>query len=234
MKKSERVIKKLTDREHILLRPNMYIGSIRPITEKRYIIEENKFIETDITYIPGLIKIFEEILDNSVDAFVDHNFEGNPKIKITIEKDFFIIEDNGPGIPNKKIENDYMAKIAWGEAKAGSNFEGERKAAGMNGVGSYLTNVFSKSFIGENHNNGIKLICKWQNNASEYFEKEGKSSKTGVKVTVYPDFEKFNRKGFSNNDLKIIETRIKMLALSYPEIKFYLNGNLIKIKEIEF
>jgi len=228
-----REIKKLSDQAHILKRSNMYVGSIKPITEKRYIIKD-KFIEEEIEFIPGLIKIFEEIIDNSVDAFVDHNFEGSPKIKVIIDEEHFEVEDNGPGIPNKKIGNDYMCKVAWGSARAGSNFEGKRISAGANGVGSFLTNVFSKSFIGENCNNGIKVICKWQNNALDYFEKESKISKTGVKVISYPDFERFGVKGFSENDLMIIESRIKMLALSYPEIKFYLNGNLIKIKEIDF
>ena len=229
-----RDIKKLTDREHILLRIGMYAGSPKPIKEKRYLVEDNKFVEKEITYIPALVKIVEEIIDNSVDAFVDTGFQNNPKLKITLEKDYFIVEDNGPGIPNKKIHNEWMCEVAWGEAKAGSNFEGERKSAGQNGVGSYLTNVLSKKFIGENHNNEIKVICKWNDNARNKLIKEGKTSKTGVKVEVWPDFERFNRKQFSPSELKVLEARIKMLALTYPEIKFYLNGKLSKVKEIQF
>jgi len=229
-----REIKKLTDREHILLRPGMYVGSTQPITEKRYIIENDKFIEKEITYVPALIKIIEEIIDNSIDAFVDTHFKNNPKIKIQIEEDHFIVEDNGPGIPNKKIDNEWMCKIAWGTAKAGSNFDGDRISVGMNGVGSYLTNVFSKTFIGENKNNGIKVICKWTNNADKYFQKESKTNLSGVKVESWPDFNRFNKNGFTENDIKIIESRVKMLALTYPEIKFYFNRELIKIKKIEF
>jgi len=238
---NERKIKVLTDSEHVLLRPNVYIGSVKPIKEERYILDDNKFVKKSITYVPGLVKIFEEILDNSVDAFVDNNFNGRPKIEITLEDKYFEVIDNGVGIPNEKHynkitdEEEYMCKTAWGSLRAGSNFnDSNRKSIGTNGVGSFLSNIFSLKFIGENKNNGIKVICQWGNNAHNYEEKIGKSKTTGVKVYCEPDFERFSIDKFTDNEKLIIKSRIKMLAYSYPEIKFILNKEQINNKEIDF
>jgi len=232
--KPNRDIKVLSDMEHILLRPNMYIGSVKPILSQRYVIDGDTIKQTELRFIPGLVKIFEEILDNSVDAFVDHDFNGRPKIDIEIDETGFCVTDNGVGIPNKLVEDKYMCEIAWGTAKAGSNFDGERKSAGANGIGSYLTTVFSNEFIGININDGKKVTCTWNNNTVDYKRNVGKSTKSGVQVTVKPDFKRFNVSKFSKNDLLAIESRIKMLALSYPEIKFILNGTTVTINELNF
>jgi len=240
---SERNIQLLSDREHALKRANVYIGSIKPIKEERYILENDKFVLKEIEYIPGLVKIFEEILDNPVDYFVDNDMKapkGKPTIKIELNDENFLIEDNGGGIPNKKVKDlqgkeRWMCEVAWSELKAGSNFDDKnRKSAGTNGMGAALTNFFSKKFYAINCNGGLKIDCKWEDNATKYKEKESKISKTGVSVYVEPDFEKFKRDKFTKNEKIIIETRIKMLAYTYPEIKFILNSEQIDNKEIDF
>jgi len=237
----QRKIEILSDKEHALKRPNVYIGSVNKIKEKRYIVKNSKFVEAELEYVPGLVKIFEEILDNSVDAFVDTDFPNSPKIKIKLNDDSFTIEDNGPGIPNIKHYNklngkeEWMCESAWGTLKAGSNFDdSKRKSAGANGMGAALTNFFSKKFIGYNKNHGIEIIYKSINNASEITIKERTTKSTGVKVQVYPDFSKFEVDKFTENEKLAIQTRIYMLAITYPEIKFYYNKTLIKPKEIEF
>jgi len=237
----KRKIEILSDKEHALKRPNVYIGSVNKIKEKRYIVKDNKFLETELEYVPGLVKIFEEILDNSVDAFVDTGFSNNPKIKITLNDNSFSIEDNGPGIPNIKHYNklngkeEWMCESAWGTLKAGSNFDDtKRKSAGANGMGAALTNYFSKKFVGYNKNNEVEVIYKSINNANDILVKEKKTKSTGVKVEVEPDFSRFEVDRFTDNEKVAIETRIYMLVLTYPEIRFYYNGDLIKPKEIEF
>jgi len=238
---AKRKIEVLSDKEHALKRPNVYIGSVNKITEKRYIIKDGEFIETELSYVPGLVKIFEEILDNSVDAFVDTGLKGRPKIKIDLNEKSFKIEDNGVGIPNEKHFNkisgkeEWMCESAWGTLKAGSNFDdGKRKSAGANGMGAALTNYFSKVFIGYNRNSGKEIIYISSNNADKIEVKEKKTTKTGVEVYCEPDFSRFEVDKFTENEKLAIETRIYMLALSYPEIKFYYNDKLISPKEIEF
>jgi len=238
----KRNIKLMSEVQHCLTRPNMYIGAVKSMSDERYIFDTslNKFVLKKINYVPGLVKIFEEILDNSVDAFVDNNFQGRPKIVIDIGEKYFQVEDNGVGIPNEKIEDHngilkYSCEVAWGSMRAGSNFDDSKRiSAGANGVGSFLTNVFAKVFVGENKNSGKKVICTWKNNTEEFTLKESSSKSSGVKVYVEPDFSRFSVNGFRDGEIIAILTRVNMLALTYPEIKFIFNGEQIKPQEIGF
>ena len=53
----EEKYQKLTDIEHILKRPGMYIGGIEEITNKEWVLEDDKIITKTITYSPGLYKL---------------------------------------------------------------------------------------------------------------------------------------------------------------------------------
>jgi DNA topoisomerase-2 len=66
-KKIEDKYRKLTETEHVLQRPPMYIGSTSLNTSNKYIIENSECILKEIKQIPGFIKLFDEIIMNSVD-----------------------------------------------------------------------------------------------------------------------------------------------------------------------
>jgi DNA topoisomerase 2-beta len=64
----ERIYQKKTQLEHILLRPDTYIGSVESITQSMWVYDEGVGMNCrDITYVPGLYKIFDEILVNAAD-----------------------------------------------------------------------------------------------------------------------------------------------------------------------
>ena len=64
----ERIYQKKSQLEHILLRPDTYIGSCEPLTETMFVYdEENGMHQRSITYVPGLFKIFDEVLVNAAD-----------------------------------------------------------------------------------------------------------------------------------------------------------------------
>ena len=76
---------KLTDTEHVLLRPSMYIGSVAIHSGDQYLYDGEKVTIEEVNYNPGFIKLFDEIVSNSVD---EHR--RNPKlneIKVTINLD---------------------------------------------------------------------------------------------------------------------------------------------------
>ena len=88
-KKKEKTIEgtyqKKTQLEHILLRPDTYIGSVEPVSEPMWVYDKEKdsMVHRDIKYVPGLYKIFDEILVNAAD-----NKQRDPKmdcIKIDID-----------------------------------------------------------------------------------------------------------------------------------------------------
>ena len=63
--------KKFTHLEHILARPDTYIGSLVPDVSKQWIVENELMVEKSIQHVPGLFKIFDEILVNAVDHSSD-------------------------------------------------------------------------------------------------------------------------------------------------------------------
>src|ERR1700757_2617291 len=140
----------LNDIEHIRLRPNMYIGSTS-IEQKTILIDYNY---KEVSYVPGLFKILNELIDNSVDEFVRTEGKFANKIEVTMTDDTFTVRDNGRGIPVELVADTdgkklYKPVAAWTRPRAGSNFgdDAQRVTMGMNGVGSALSNIFSKSFI---------------------------------------------------------------------------------------
>ena len=59
-KKIEDRFVKLTDIEHVLLRPGMYIGSVKPNTSMKHIINDEQMSKEEVTFNPGLLKLFDD------------------------------------------------------------------------------------------------------------------------------------------------------------------------------
>ena len=139
--------KVLNDREHLLLRPQMYIGSVTSEEQSRFIGGKLK----QVTIVPSLIVISREIIDNAVDEYLRANEPKGYKISIQMNSISLSVEDNGRGIPVKIYEQEqkYQPELCWTRLKAGTSFSEERIGAGTNGLGSSATNCFSSLFIGE-------------------------------------------------------------------------------------
>ena len=161
-------IKVLSDREHILLRPAMYIGSVNESEYNEFILEDNKIEYKPVKYVSGLCKIINEVIDNSIDVAIKNDFNCANKISIKITSDSVEVSDNGTGIPVEKQGDNYLPAICWGSAKSGSNFDDDqhRTQIGMNGIGSYATNCFSKEFIGISDDGKNRYIVNFKDNAN--------------------------------------------------------------------
>ena len=109
----EEQYQKKSQKEHILLRPDTYIGSVEGNLEKLWIYDKdnNKFEFKEINNISGLYKLVDEILVNAADASNEDNTV--TQIKVEISKDEISIENNGKGIPVvlHKEEKLYVPKI---------------------------------------------------------------------------------------------------------------------------
>ena len=238
--KKQRVFKSLSDRDHILLRPNMTIGATDETSVFDYILKDEKFSYEEIKYVPGLVKIINEIIDNSVDEAIRTNFEFGNLIKVNFNSDtnFIEVEDNGRGIPVELNDDGiYMPILCWGQARAGENFESDdsgRDTIGMNGIGSYATNVFSLQFIGETSDGHNKLNVKFVDNAESYEISTRKSTTKYTKVQFQPDLKRFGlteQDVFSDDSIykKIIYQRLLNLSICYPKIIFHFNKKAIKV-----
>ena len=142
----------LDEIEHVRLRTGMYAGSTELQTSSEWIYDPNikKMIKKQVSYIPALVKIFSEILDNAID---EHRRAPNilDVIRVDFSADGIIsIGDNGRGIPVQlhPQTGKYVAETVFTSLRAGSNFDDskDQQLVGTNGVGSTLTSILSSIF----------------------------------------------------------------------------------------
>ena len=234
---NKREFKVLTDIEHVLLRPNMYIGGINLAEKEQWIYDRpsGRFRFGTVKYVPALVKCASELIDNSIDVAIDTNFEKATKIQVNVDDKSIEVIDNGIGIPceppkNSPGEKRTCAEIAWTTLKSGTSFGENRNKIGTNGVGSSCVNVFSKLFIGESDDGRRSQTITCRNNLSEI--KAGRicksSGKSGVRVYCEPDLERFGLEKIDDVHRDLIYQRLVNLAISYPKIKFIFNKEKIE------
>lgn len=214
----------------------MYIGSIKPHTADKWIIEEGRMIQKQITYNPGFLKIFDEIITNSVDESKRIGTKLNI-IKVSIENNIISIWDNG-GIPvvKHKEHGEWIPEMIFSNLKAGSNFDDseERSWAGTNGVGSTLTNIFSKKFVISTCDGKNQFDQTFTNNMRERTKvKVKKATRNHTEISYLPDFERFGIDSIDESHFKMLEKRVYDIAASNPTLKVYFNGHLINFKSFE-
>lgn len=236
MKKIEDKYKVLSHIDHILLRPQTYLGSNKPHTENKYSFEDDTMILGEITYVPSLIKIFDEIITNSVDEHKRVDSRVNI-IKVKIDNNKISVWDNG-GIPVviHKEHNKYVPEVIFGNLMSGSNYDDSenRIGAGTNGLGGKLTNVFSINFSISTCDGKNLFTQTFKNNMRERSEpKISKSSKNFTEISYLPDYEKFGLEGLDESHFKLIKKRVVDIAGCNPDIKVYFNDVEIKIKSFE-
>lgn len=228
--------KKLSDIDHVLKRPGMYLGSLKPHTSLKWVYSEGKMVQKEITYNPGFLKIFDEIITNSVDESKRKGSKLNT-IKITVDKGSITIWDNG-GIPVLKDEehNEWIPEMIFSNMKAGSNFDDseDRSWAGTNGVGSTITNIYSKAFS--------ISTCDGKNSFKQTFS-DNMRKRTKVKITpstkshteifYLPDLEKFGLTDIDESHYLLIEKRVLDISACNPKLKIYFNGKPVIIKSFE-
>lgn len=221
----------LSDACHIRQRFSMYGGS-------QVVQEETTFLKGSfekVEIVAGLLKIINEIIDNSVDEHVRTNKQFANKIDITIAPDGVItVTDNGRGIPSAQIQTpdgpEYQMVAAFTRARAGSNFDdSKRDSIGANGVGSMITFVTSELFDAVSCD-GSKKVRLIGNNGQIVKVTEDASDKKGTTVKFKPDYKFFGLEGMDDAHVAMIEERIRSLSLAFPSIKFKFNGKSVNLK----
>ena len=103
-KSATETYQKLTPRQHILTRPDTYIGSVEKTEQQMWVFnKETKLMEfRQITFVPGLYKIFDEILVNAADNKQrDGDGYTMTYLKVSVDRAAgeITVENNGKGIP---------------------------------------------------------------------------------------------------------------------------------------
>lgn len=236
---------KKTALEHIIDLPDTYIGSVDKIDEKLYVFDDktNKIVKKKIQYIPGLERIFEEILLNAFDQTVRKG-SGTTKIKVEIDKatNKITVYNDGSGIPviYKEKEKVWIPDMIFGQLLTSSNYDKNEKriTGGKNGYGAKLTNIFSTEFSLETVDDVRKKKFKmtWKNNMKKKSkEKITDSDKKGyTKITFYPDLKRFGLNSLNDNIVSLMQKRVYDIAVnSHKGVTVYYNGSKIPIKKFE-
>ncbi|KAF6097836.1 DNA topoisomerase II alpha [Phyllostomus discolor] len=235
----ERIYQKKTQLEHILLRPDTYIGSVELVTQQMWVYDEDVGMNyREVTFVPGLYKIFDEILVNAAD-----NKQRDPKmscIRVTIdpENNLISIWNNGKGIPvvEHKVEKMYVPALIFGQLLTSSNYDDDEKkvTGGRNGYGAKLCNIFSTKFTVETASREYKKMFKqtWRDNMGRAGEMELKpfNGEDYTCITFQPDLSKFKMQSLDKDIVALMVRRAYDIAGSTKDVKVFLNGNRLPVK----
>jgi topoisomerase-4 subunit B len=166
---SEENIKTLEWREHIRLRPGMYIGKLGDGS----------------SHDDGIYVLIKEVMDNSIDEFMMGN---GKKIDITISEREVIIRDFGRGIPLGKVL-DVTSKMNTGAKYDSKAF---KKSVGLNGVGIKAVNALSRTFNIKSIREGkLKEVSFEQGQLITDSKLVNTEEENGVIISFLPDKEMF-------------------------------------------
>ncbi|CAH6420472.1 DNA topoisomerase 2 [uncultured virus] len=231
---------------HILKRPDMYIGSREHVTTAMWVFNdkaaegESQLAYETMTYIPGLYKLFDELLVNTRDHVMrcrDKGLELCTMIRITIDQETgtFTFWNNGASIPiTKDEEHDiYIPSMIFGDLYSGSNYDDDekRKVGGMNGLGAKLCNVLSKQFIiecvdTERHRKFYQEFSDNMYKKTKPSVTACKSKKSYTKITMVPDLARFSLEKINSAFIALFKKRVHDIAVT-DGIKVYYNEELV-------
>jgi len=238
---------------HILERSGMWVGSMQTeiVEYLLYQPSTNKIIPVKNTaYNAGLLKLIDEVLSNSVD---EHRRKDS-LFKITeIDVKVYtsgqvIIKDNG-GIPVIKHKETglYIPELIFGHLRTSSNYDDsqDRDVVGTNGLGSKLTNIFSKQFTVQTADGKNSISIDWSNNMREIstdfekypnsgyiIKKEVPNSPTshGTQISFLIDLDRFELDNLSLSTIRIIQKRCIDAAATNPGLKINFESDIAEGK----
>ena len=199
---TEENIKSLDWREHIRLRPGMYIG------------KSGDGSSPD----DGIYVLLKEVIDNCVDEFV----MGEGKIiDIVINDDFVSVRDFGRGIPIGKVV-DVVSKMNTGGKYDTRAF---KKSVGLNGVGTKAVNALSSNFIVASTRDGKTKSAEFKLGVLSDEKLDDTEDKNGTYVEFTPDQSIFKNYRYR---IEYVEKMIKFYVYLNPGLTIKLNGNKFK------
>jgi len=243
-----------SDKQHILDNPDTYIGSVEEIDSDLWILspDEDKIIEKNIKYIPGLFKLFDEGIVNCRDHVVrmeqailngQENSLPVTNIDISIQDDGTIImlnDGNGIDVAEHPEHKVWIPELIFGHLRTSTNYDKTEKkiVGGKNGFGFKLVLIWSTYGQIEtvDHIRGLKYCQEFKNNLDEIVKPSITKCKTKpyTKITFKPDYQRLGITGLSNDFICLLKKRIyDIAAITDKSLKVKCNSKLIPIKNFQ-
>jgi topoisomerase-4 subunit B len=197
---TEENIRSLDWKEHIRMRPGMYIGKLGDGSSAD----------------DGIYVLLKEVIDNSIDEFV---MGSGKTIEVAIKDGRVTVRDYGRGIPLGKVI-DCVSKINTGAKYDSKAF---KKSVGLNGVGTKAVNALSTHFQVESIREGKIKAAEFElGNLTRDADIEESSKRKGTKISFVPDHTIFHNYRYIND---YVEKMLWNYAYLNPGLTIYFNGN---------
>lgn len=238
----EDIYKKKNLHQHIIDLPDTYIGSVSVEKKEMWVYNsESNLIELkEITFVPGLYKIYDEILVNARDHTVRDKTCKTIKVNIDKENNTISVWNDGKGVPivKHKEYNIYIPELIFANLLSSTNYDTKGKTVGgKNGFGAKLANIFSTEFEIETVDSETKkkYYQKCENNMYKINEPiiEDSKEKSYTKITFKADLERFSLKELTSDIVSLFQKRVYDIAGCCDSVKVYLNDEQIKMKSFE-
>jgi len=237
----EQKYKSMSERQHILERSGMWVGSTRDESRQVFLYdsESGKMAMHEVTYVPAMLKLVDEVLSNSCDEYRRKDNMGLDEIIVDIDKDTNVISicDNG-GIPvvKHKEAGMYVPEFIFGQLRTSSNYDDteDRNVIGTNGVGSALTNVFSSEFKVTTADKKNMLEVVWDSNMERKSQPIVKKCNAHFTKTEFKlDFSRFDQRdanGLTDGFIAVLQKRCIDAAAANIGLKVVFNCDGMSFK----
>ena len=255
-------VQQKTDKQHILDNPDTYIGSVETVDSDMWIMNEtgDKIIEKNISYVPGLFKLFDEGIVNCRDHVVrmqskiDANVENSlpvTYIDITIQDDGTIVminDGNGIDVVQHPEYKTWVPELIFGHLRTSTNYNKDEKkiVGGKNGFGFKLVLIWSTygSIETVDHIRGLKYTQEFKDNldtiCSPKITKATKA-KPYTKITFKPDYQRLGINSVEGSSSPLTPDLVALLkkrvydisAITDKTIKVKYNSSIVPIKNFE-
>ena len=242
-KSIEETYQKLSQLDHVLLRPDTYIGSTEKQEQQLWVHDGERMVQKNVTIAPGLYKIFDEILVNAADNKVRDASMNTLKVEIDTESMEIKVLNNGAGVPVEihKKEGIYVPELIFGNLLTSSNYNDKEKkvTGGRNGYGAKLANIFSTKFVVETCDGKRKKRYKqvFEKNMSVKNPpqiKDCKASDNWTSITFRPDLERFGMEILEEDIVSLMRKRVyDMAGILGKTVKVYFNGEKLPVKDFQ-
>ena len=239
-------VQKLTHIEHVLKRPDSYVGPVELGTEPYWILNGDKFSKKNLKYSPALLKIFDEILVNAIDRNSLHPKQVS-SISIAIDKDVgsVTIENNGPlggiGVRMHEKEGLWNPELVFGHLLTSTNYDDTQKriVGGRNGYGAKLANIYSTEFsiVIKDHETKQMYTQSWSKNMTVCDPpkiKKHSGATSSVAITFTPEWKRFGMSKMDDTIYKIFQKRVwdaNICTTQNCKVKF--NGDVLTKQTFE-
>ena len=213
-------IQKLTHIEHILKRPDSYVGPVEQSREQYWVLEGDAFVKKYVQYSPALLKIFDEILVNAIDRnSLYPKLVSNILVDVDKESGAVTISNNGPlggvAVQEHVAEKCWNPELTFGHLLTSTNYDDTQKriVGGRNGYGAKLANIYSSKFeiTIKDGENKLLYTQSWSDNMTKCNPpkiKKFSGATSVVSITFVPDWKRFGMRGMTEDIYDIFKKRV--------------------------